>query len=85
MAPRGRTQWVRNAEASGEVSLKRGSNVEKLKLRAIPEPERPEMLKAYLDKYASVVQRYFTVKAGSASSAFVPVAGCYPVFELLAA
>lgn len=85
VAPRGRTQWVRNAEASGEVSLKRGSKVEKLKLRAIPEPERPEMLKAYLDKYASVVQRYFTVKAGSASSAFVPVAGRYPVFELLAA
>lgn len=84
VAPRGRTQWVRNAEASGEVSLKRGSKVEQLKLRAIPEADRPEMLKAYLDKYASVVQRYFTVKAGSASTAFLPVAARYPVFELVA-
>jgi hypothetical protein len=25
IAPRGRTQWVRNAEAAGEVALKRGS------------------------------------------------------------
>ncbi len=25
VAPRGRTQWVRNAEAAGEIALKRGS------------------------------------------------------------
>ena len=25
VAPRGRTQWVRNAEAAGEVTLKRGA------------------------------------------------------------
>jgi deazaflavin-dependent oxidoreductase (nitroreductase family) len=84
VAPRGRTQWVRNAEASGEVSLKRGSKVERFTLRPIAEPDRPEILKTYLDKYASVVQRYFTVKAGSPSLAFLPVAPKYPVFELVA-
>ena len=26
VAPRGQTQWVRNAEAAGEVTLKRGSS-----------------------------------------------------------
>ena len=26
VAPRGRTQWVRNAEVAGEVTLKKGSN-----------------------------------------------------------
>ena len=26
VAPRGRTQWVRNAEATGEITLKRGSS-----------------------------------------------------------
>ena len=26
VAPRGRTQWVRNAEAAGEVTLKEGKN-----------------------------------------------------------
>ena len=29
VAPRGRTQWVRNAEAAGEVTLKKGSKREK--------------------------------------------------------
>jgi deazaflavin-dependent oxidoreductase (nitroreductase family) len=27
VAPRGRTQWVRNAEASGEVTLKKGNKI----------------------------------------------------------
>ena len=27
VAPRGRTQWVRNAEASGEVTLKKGESL----------------------------------------------------------
>ena len=30
VAPRGRTQWVRNAEAAGEIVLKRGSKRERL-------------------------------------------------------
>lgn len=85
VAPRGRTQWVRNAEASGEISLKRGSKVQRFTLRPVAEPDRPEILKTYLDKYASAVQRYFTVKAGSPSLAFLPVVSRHPVFELVAA
>src|ERR1700687_6449150 len=34
VAPRGRTQWVRNAEAAGENTLKKGSQRQRLKLRA---------------------------------------------------
>ena len=37
VAPRGRTQWVRNAEAAGEIVLKRGSDLRKFQLRALPE------------------------------------------------
>ena len=33
VAPRGRTQWVRNAEAAGEITLKRGSARQKFRLR----------------------------------------------------
>src|SRR5882724_832230 len=36
VAPRGRTQWVRNAEAAGEVTLKKGSTRRKFHLRQIP-------------------------------------------------
>lgn len=83
VAPRGRTQWVRNAEAAGEVVLKRGSQRTTYRLKAVAPADRPPMLKAYLDRFKSQVQRYFTVKAGSPSEAFLSVAENYPVFELL--
>ena len=35
VAPRGRTQWVRNAEAAGEITLKRGSRRLRYGLREI--------------------------------------------------
>jgi deazaflavin-dependent oxidoreductase (nitroreductase family) len=83
IAPRGRTQWVRNAEAVGEIVLKRGSNRASYRLRAIPDAEKPGLLKMYLERYVGAVQRYFTVKAGSGVEAFREVAGNYPVFELV--
>ena len=85
VAPRGETQWVRNARARGQVRLKKGWKTESLRVRAIPDQEKPEILKAYLDSFRRTVQRYFTVPAGSAAEAFSPVANLYPVFELLPA
>src|SRR6202035_4806064 len=41
VAPRGRTQWVRNAEAPAEIVLKRGSTRRKYRLRPIPDVEKP--------------------------------------------
>lgn len=84
VAPRGRTQWVRNAEAAGEVTLKRGRTVLKFRLRALPEPEKPPVLKAYLDSFRREVERYFSVPAGSPPEAFEKIAGDYPSFELIA-
>ena len=83
VAPRGRTQWVRNAEASNEVVLKRGSNRRRCRLRALADADKPPVLLAYLERYRSVVQRYFPVPAGSPASAFAEIAVRYPVFELL--
>ena len=85
VAPRGRTQWVRNAEAAGEIVLKRGSTRRKYRLRPIPDVEKPEILKLYLHSYKSAVQRYFPVPAGSPAAAFRDIASNYPVFELLPA
>ncbi len=84
VAPRGRTQWVRNAEAAGEVVLQRGSRRTAYRLKSVASASRPPILKAYLDRFKSQVQRYFTVKAGSPPEAFAGVAENYPVFELLA-
>jgi deazaflavin-dependent oxidoreductase (nitroreductase family) len=83
VAPRGRTQWVRNAEAAGEVTLKKGSRRQSYRIRAIADADKPELLKAYLDRFKTTVQRYFPVAAGSAPQSFAAIASNYPVFELL--
>jgi deazaflavin-dependent oxidoreductase (nitroreductase family) len=83
VAPRGRTQWVRNSEVTGEVLLKRGNTERKYRLRPVPDAEKPEILKVYLDSYKSAVQRFFPVRAGSPAESFRHIARSYPVFELL--
>jgi deazaflavin-dependent oxidoreductase (nitroreductase family) len=82
VCPRGRAQWVRNAEASGRVWLKKGSERIQYAIGAVPEADKPELLRQYLDRFKLFVQRYFPVPAGSPASVFVPIAGHYPVFEL---
>jgi deazaflavin-dependent oxidoreductase (nitroreductase family) len=85
VAPRGRTQWVRNAEAAGEITLKKGNTRQKVHLRPIPEADKPPILKAYLDSFKREVQRYFPVAAGSPRESFLAIAESYPAFELLTA
>jgi deazaflavin-dependent oxidoreductase (nitroreductase family) len=82
VAPRGRAEWVRNAEASGSVVLRRGRRAESYHLRALSVLERPPILKAYLDRFRREVQRFFSLPAGSPADAFAPLASRYPVFEL---
>lgn len=84
VAPRGRTQWVRNAEAAGEVTLKKGSTRQRFRLRPIPDADKPEILKAYLDNFKREVQRYFPVPAGSPVQTFCDLTQSYPAFELIA-
>ena len=85
VAPRGRTQWVRNAEVSNEIVLKRGSSQRRFRLRALADADKPPVLSTYLDRYRSTVQRYFPLPAGAPTHAFAAIAARYPVFELLAA
>src|ERR1700686_5450501 len=54
VAPRGRTQWVRNAEVAGEVTLKKTGRHRRYKLRALADSEKPEILKSYLMRYGSM-------------------------------
>ncbi len=82
VAPRGRAEWVRNAEASGSVVLRRGRGVEQYRLRALSDAEKPPILKAYLDRFRREVQRFFPLPAGSPSDAFASLGSRYPAFEL---
>lgn len=83
VAPRGHTAWVRNAVASGTVTLRKGRRREECRVRALAADEKPAVLKAYLEAFRVAVQRYFTVKAGAPESAFGPLADRYPAFEVL--
>jgi deazaflavin-dependent oxidoreductase (nitroreductase family) len=82
VAPRGRAAWVRNAEAAGSVTLRRGRNARRYRLRALSDAEKPAVLKAYLDGFHREVQRFFPVPAGAPVDAFAGLAARYPAFEL---
>lgn len=82
VAPRGHTQWARNAAASDAVVLRRGSRRERYALRALDDGDKPPVLKAYLDRFANEVGRFFPVPAGSPVDAFIPLAPRYPAFAL---
>jgi deazaflavin-dependent oxidoreductase (nitroreductase family) len=83
VAPRGYTQWVKNALASGEAVLAKGGRRERVELKPVPEQDRPDLLKAYLDRFKLSVQRFFPIPAGSPVEAFQPLSGRYPVFEVI--
>ena len=82
VAPRGCTQWVRNVITSGEASLVKGLKREEVYLKLIADEAKPEILKDYLDRYRTTVQRYFPIQADSPVEAFLPLAARYPIFEV---
>jgi hypothetical protein len=79
---RGESNWVRNARAAGEVVLARAMRRQRYVVRELPPSLRPPVLKAYLDRFAREVQRFFPVPKGSPVEAFNGLAPQYPVFEL---
>ena len=83
VAPRGYTQWVRNIEASGEASLVKRGHRQAFRFQPVPDEAKPEILKAYLDRFKLTVQRYFPVPSGSRVEEFEPLAARYPVFEIV--
>lgn len=83
VAPRGRTQWVKNAEAAGEVTLKR-LGTRRFRLRPLTDSERPPVLKAYLSAYKGAVQRFFPIPPDSSLDEYAKIAFGYPAFEMLA-
>jgi deazaflavin-dependent oxidoreductase (nitroreductase family) len=79
---RGNANWVRNVRAVGEVALVRAMRRCRYAARELPPAMRPPALKAYLDRFAGEVQRFFPVPKGSAVESFNDLAAGYPVFAL---
>ena len=79
---RGNADWVRNARSAGEVVLVRAMRRHRYAAHELSPSMRPPILKAYLDRYAGEVQRFFPVPKGSPVEAFNDLAPRYPAFEL---
>jgi deazaflavin-dependent oxidoreductase (nitroreductase family) len=79
---RGESNWVKNARAAGEVVLARANRRQRFAVRELPADARTPLLKAYLDRFAREVQRFFPVPQGSPVEAFAELAPHYPVLEL---
>ena len=59
VAPRGETQWVRNARAAGEVVLEKGDNKKRYAVEEISGPNKNFVLAAYLTQYHKAVSDTF--------------------------
>src|SRR5260370_16618370 len=70
VAARGETAWARNARASGHIVLRRGSSAESLIVRELTDADKPEIIKAFLDRFKSQVHPFFTLPPASPPAPF---------------
>ncbi|MDH5670675.1 MAG: nitroreductase family deazaflavin-dependent oxidoreductase [Myxococcales bacterium] len=82
VAPRGRTQWVRNVEVTPEISLRRGKRITRYRVEPLPLNERAPILQVYLRAYRAEVSTYFGLQADADIGEFEAVAARHPVFRL---
>ena len=80
---RGQSQWVRNAQAAGRVTLAKAGKRWGFTVRPVPDAEKAPIIKAFVERFKPTVQRYFPVAAGAPVAEFEAIAERYPVFELI--
>ena len=83
VAPRGHTQWVKNLRASGEGRLLVGRRAEVFTAVEVPDEEKPELLRAYLEKWKWEVGAFFGgVGPDSSDEELRRIAPDHPAFRL---
>jgi deazaflavin-dependent oxidoreductase (nitroreductase family) len=83
VAPRGRTQWVRNLRVSGEGELRLGRQVERFKATEIAHDAKSPILRAYLKKWKAEVGVFFGgVGPASPDEELRRIAPDHPVFRI---
>jgi deazaflavin-dependent oxidoreductase (nitroreductase family) len=83
VAPRGNTQWVRNARAAGEVELRVGRRVERVRLVEVPAADRVPVLRVYLQRWGWEVGRFVEgLTRKSTDAELAAAAPGMPVFRL---
>ncbi len=81
VSPYGEVAWVRNARATGQVTLTQGSASETVGLIEVGAADSVAILRKYLI-HSPVVQPYFDVRPDASVEAFIAEAPHHPVFRL---
>ena len=85
VAPRGKTQWVRNLRSSGEGRLRIGRRVEEFSATELPDAERAPLLRAYLKRWKWEVGTFFGgVGPDAPEQELRRIASEHPVFRISA-
>ncbi len=85
VAPRGNTQWVRNARAAGQAELRVGRRVEQVRLVEVPAANRVPVLRVYLGRWGWEVGRFVEgLTSTSTDAELAAAAPGMPVFQVVA-
>lgn len=83
VAPRGTTEWVRNVRVAGTCRLRVGRRVEQVSVAELGDDAKPEILRAYLQRWKWEVGQFFDGVGPDATDAqLLAIADGYPVFAL---
>ena len=83
VAPRGNTQWVRNARAAGTAQLRLGRRTEQVELVELPAEQRVPVLRVYLTRWGWEVGRFVEgLSKKSTDAEIAAVAPGMPVFRV---
>lgn len=83
VAPRGHVQWVRNLRVAGDGELQLGRRRRRFTARELPDADKPELLRAYLRKWAFEVDRFFEgVGADASEEDLRAILPKHPVFAI---
>ncbi len=82
VAPRGNTEWVRNLRAAGKGELRLGSKRETVIAVEVGDEEKPPILRAYLENWASVTKANFGVDEKATDEELAAIASNHPVFRI---
>jgi len=83
VAPRGTTDWVRNVRAAGGGELRLGRRAEPFRALEVADADKDPILRAYLDKWAFEVGRFFEgLGKDSTPAELNAFAGSFPVFAV---
>lgn len=81
VAPYGEVGWVRNARASGTVTLRRGRHSETVQIEQVGPAEAAPVLREYIRR-VPVTRPFFDARVDSSLETFEAEASRHPVFRI---